>query len=119
MKPKDVAEANLKKAVIVVVILWFFALALTTVVLWHKGEKTIADYGQVGDTFGALNALFTGLALAGLVYTAVLQRQEIRAQEQDSQENKRALQRESRSQYLAARLNATVALLQACEARVN
>jgi hypothetical protein len=119
MKPKEVAEAYLKKAVIVVLFFWLLFLALTAIVLWHKGDKTIADYGQLGDTFGALNALFTGLALAGLTYTAFLQRQEIQAQERDSQENKRALQREARSQFLAARLNATVALLQACEARIN
>ncbi len=35
---------------------------------------------EVGDTFGALNALFSGLAFVGLIYAILLQRQELRLQ---------------------------------------
>jgi hypothetical protein len=39
--------------------------------------------GQYGDSFGALNTLFTGLAFAGLIVTILLQRQELRAQHKE------------------------------------
>jgi hypothetical protein len=123
MKPKDSAERILNVAVIVagslVLIAWLVCLTVALREAWYKDKEAIAASGQIGDTFGAVNALFTGFALIGLVYTALLQRQEIQGQEQDSQENKLALQREARAQYLTARLNATVALLQACEASVS
>lgn len=37
----------------------------------------IAERGQFGDAFGALNTLFTGLAFIGVVYTMFLQREEL------------------------------------------
>jgi hypothetical protein len=39
--------------------------------------------GTVGDTFGAVNALFSGLALAGIIYALMLQRTELRLQRQE------------------------------------
>ncbi|QDU26270.1 hypothetical protein ETAA8_13470 [Anatilimnocola aggregata] len=36
-------------------------------------SEDMAKYGQFGDMFGALNALFTGLALVGVVATLLLQ----------------------------------------------
>jgi hypothetical protein len=38
-----------------------------------------ADPGQFGDLFGAVNALFSGLAFAGLIVAITLQRKELRA----------------------------------------
>jgi hypothetical protein len=39
--------------------------------------------GQFGDLFGAVNALFSGLAFAGLIYTALLQREELSLQRKE------------------------------------
>lgn len=64
--------------------------------------------GQFGDTFGLVNALFTGLALMGLTYTVYLQREEM-------EEGRELLHRERREQFLSARLNAVVALHDARE----
>ncbi len=36
--------------------------------------------GQFGDIFGGVNALFTGLAFAGIIYTILLQRHELEVQ---------------------------------------
>lgn len=36
--------------------------------------------GQFGDMFGSVNALFSGLAFAGIIYTINLQRLQIRIQ---------------------------------------
>lgn len=39
--------------------------------------------GTFGDQFGAVNALFSGLAFAGLIYTIILQRNDLKLQRQD------------------------------------
>ena len=39
--------------------------------------------GQFGDSFGALNALFSGLAFAGIIYTIQLQRKELNYQREE------------------------------------
>lgn len=39
--------------------------------------------GTFGDQFGAVNALFSGLAFAGLIYTIMLQRNDLKLQRQD------------------------------------
>ena len=41
------------------------------------------DRGTFGDMFGAINALYSGLAFAGVVYAIVLQRQELELQRQE------------------------------------
>lgn len=52
---------------------------------WGSGfwinENINPDYrGIVGDMFGAVNALFSGLAFAGLIYTITVQRKELSLQ---------------------------------------
>lgn len=37
-----------------------------------------AERGTFGDQFGAVNALFSGLAFAGLIYTIILQRKDLK-----------------------------------------
>ncbi len=44
---------------------------------------TPGDRGTFGDSFGAVNALFSGLALAGLVHAIGLQRKEVALQRQE------------------------------------
>lgn len=39
--------------------------------------------GTFGDQFGAVNALFSGLAFAGLIYTIILQRHDLKLQRRD------------------------------------
>lgn len=45
---------------------------------WY--DKTALEAGTFGDMFGAVNALFSGLAFAGLIYTITVQRQELSLQ---------------------------------------
>jgi hypothetical protein len=108
----------------VVTISWisWFVLALFWGSLGPR-EHPMETFGQFGDTFGVVNALFTGLALVGVVYAAVLQhdqvetqRQELKQQSRDSELNRQALTREKREQFVTARLNATQALLHARQA---
>lgn len=72
---------------------WLMALVLgVTVGLW-LGALALVSYskrgwpelGQIGDSFGALNALFSGLGFAGIVLTLLLQSKQIRIQQLDVQ----------------------------------
>jgi hypothetical protein len=112
----------------IVIVFWFGCLG---VALGTNPSFKIEHLGQVGDTFGSVNALFTGVALVGLVYTIYLQlmekersektidlqRKEIASQEEEAKENRRVFERQRREQFLTARLAATTALFQANEAR--
>jgi hypothetical protein len=41
------------------------------------------DPGTFGDMFGAINALFSGLAFAGIIFTILLQREELKLQRKE------------------------------------
>jgi hypothetical protein len=107
-------------ATVLVGVPWVVLLIITLQPYRAGSAAGMTALGQFGDSFGSLNALFTGLALAGLVYTAHLQRRqldaqrtEIAAQEEAARENRLAVRRQSREQHLTALLNANVALSQA------
>ncbi len=64
---------------------WFWITVIFVVFLWISSQILIkinfgaADgAGEFGDQFGAVNALFSGLGFAGLVFTMLLQHKEIR-----------------------------------------
>ncbi len=59
---------------LLVIIFWLLNLAT---VLYFGNFK---ESGVFGDTFGAVNALFSGLAFAGLIYAILLQQEELSLQ---------------------------------------
>ena len=60
---------------VVVTILWRISWVLIT---REFGNPTAP--GPFGDMFGAVNALFSGLAFGGVIVAILLQRQELKAQ---------------------------------------
>lgn len=53
---------------------------------WILGDSVIIEQkAQIGDQYGALNALFTGVAFAGLITTIILQRKDLQLQRTDLQ----------------------------------
>lgn len=65
---------------------WPIAAFAAVLVAWAGlgwFASTQSDPGRFGDMFGAVNALFTGLAFAGLIYTIFLQREELALQRQE------------------------------------
>lgn len=46
-------------------------------VTWPTGTRKLEWFGQLGDSFGLLNAAFSGLALVGILVTLHLQRKEL------------------------------------------
>jgi hypothetical protein len=85
-----------------VVFLFFAVIALWCLCFWllndaHwggvpliQGDSFIrfGDRGTFGDMFGSLNALFSGLAFAGLICTLVVQMQELKAQREELKETR-------------------------------
>jgi uncharacterized membrane protein len=59
------------------------------------GSEEVARFGWFGDSFGGLNALFTGLAFAGLIVTILLQNRQLNEQRQASEEQSRQISQES------------------------
>ena len=77
----------------VIVSLWI----TSGLVLW----QVIPDWatrGAVGDTFGAVNSLFSGLAFAGVIYTILLQRKELMYQREELELNRREVSRSADAQ---------------------
>jgi len=81
------------RLIIVVVILW----ALSAVIVYFMLDSW-ADRGTLGDLFGAVNALFSGLAFAVLIYTIVLQREEIKQNREEIVLNRKELAKSARLQ---------------------
>lgn len=86
-QPKEVSK-NLPRFMTVlcaVFVVWLIAGAAVWLSIGSLEQR-----GQFGDMFGAVNALFSGLAMAGVIYAVLLQqnelalqRQELRAQRQE------------------------------------
>lgn len=57
---------------VVVILFWFLFLAI--ILIFNDSEVT----GQIGDSFGALNTLFSGFALIGVIAAIILQSKELR-----------------------------------------
>ena len=81
-------------------------------------ELEPSDVGVFGDQYGALNALFSGIAFAALVATVFLQRNELRATRREMREQNKtakisaqALSLSNRVQVLASLLNADLELV--------
>lgn len=82
--------------------------------------------GQFGDMFGALNALFSGLAFLGVIYAVFLQRKELELQREElkltreelrrsakaQEKSEQALSKQAASLKIAAQLNGKSAELQ-------
>lgn len=92
-KDKEHKEDEIKK---LIKIGWLSALgvlgvwSLTFLLLFIPGSDR---QGQFGDMFGAVNALFSGLAFAGLIITLILQRKELALQRDELKDNRTEMER--------------------------
>ncbi|MGK0175535.1 MAG: hypothetical protein ACI9AT_001922 [Ulvibacter sp.] len=83
----------LTKMIVLVLIIWI----LSTVLIIF-GLDNWSDRGTFGDLFGAVNALFSGLAFAGLIYTIVLQKQDLKLQRNEIALNRAELKKTAKAQ---------------------
>ena len=82
--------------------------------------------GLVGDTFGSINALFSGLAFAWLIYTIYLQRKELELSKEELKLTRDELRRTAEAQLeqvnqmqRAAKINAISSILDYHSAAAN
>lgn len=76
-------EFQLKTGHIVTIILMMITLWLFSGICISYLSPKIEYRGIIGDMFGAVNALFSGLALCGIILSIYLQNRELRAQQEE------------------------------------
>ena len=74
-------------AVFFVLSLWFLNWILVT----HFIPNEISNRGAFGDMFGAVNALFSGLAFSGVIITIYLQTKELRLQREELRDTRQEI----------------------------
>jgi len=76
---------------------WIYTIGVIAVIsiigLWYFTYYVLKDLkpedrGTLGDMFGTVNALFSGLAFAGIIFTILLQRKELRYQRDELKETR-------------------------------
>lgn len=81
------------KLIVLVILIWI----VSTVVIIFSLDNW-SDRGTFGDLFGAVNALFSGLAFAGLIYTIYLQKQDLKMQRKEIELNRNELKKAAKAQ---------------------
>jgi hypothetical protein len=114
-------------------LLWPVLLFLGVLALWTATPFVIfyfysqpADAGPFGNLFGSINALFSGLAFAGLIYVVLLQRRELEFQRLELQATREEMklarieaERSASAQEAAARLSAITTLVEHFRSRIQ
>lgn len=96
--------------------LMFFILAALLIVLFLTLSgmiinQFVKDRGTYGDMFGMANALFSGLAFAGILITILMQRKELKLQRLDLELTREELKKSAEAQENISKLNALSAKL--------
>ena len=86
----------------IVAIILLLEIASTWAIMFAL--NTWPDRASFGSMFGAISSLFSGMALAGVVYAILLQRQELALQREELQLTRRELQRSATAQEESAKL---------------
>ena len=73
---------------------WTF-IFVSSLWLCSLGLLFLKEPGQFGDMFGAVNALFSGLAFAGVVIAILLQRQELKLQRKELKQTRQEFQQQT------------------------
>jgi hypothetical protein len=77
---------------------------------------TLSNFGQ---SFGGIEALFSGLVFAGLIYAILLQRKELQLQREAQERSEASLKQQSKTMLLTARLNIITSIVQLKRERQN
>jgi hypothetical protein len=89
-------EDSLKPLIILFVLIFIIWGIFLIIMLCTPQEWVIK--GQFGDMFGSINALFSGLAFGGVIFTILLQRNELALQRQELIETRKKLARTALAQ---------------------
>ncbi|GMV70173.1 MAG: hypothetical protein DYG93_07685 [Leptolyngbya sp. PLA2] len=89
-----------------VLVLWAVVFLLSLSAYYCGDASSSPKWGQFGDAFGSVNALFSGLALLGVVAALLLQHKDIEVQS-------KSLAESARLQVIQARIAANAEMLRA------
>ena len=67
---------------IIIILIWWSYFSFNDGVNWETR-------GQLGDSFGGLNTLFSGLAFSGIIFTILLQRRELSLQRKELEQTRK------------------------------
>ena len=102
---------------------WPFVLwAAVVVIFWLSSAKILSYlYPKItfADSYGAVNTLFAGLAFAGVIYSIILQGEELRLQRKEIRESREELARTAKAQHISAQLAALTHLIHESEAQID
>ncbi len=96
MEKEHSKSSLLVKLIFLVVLIWGLSAVLIMVYFSEWSQR-----GTFGDLFGAVNALFSALAFAVLIYTIVLQREEIKQNREEIVLNRKELEKSGKLQRKA------------------
>ncbi|MBK8567704.1 MAG: hypothetical protein IPN76_31390 [Saprospiraceae bacterium] len=82
--------------------LWFIGVSIGALIIWSRTIQ-IGTYisknclpeghglslGEIGDMYGSVNAIFSGLAFAGIIITILLQRKELKSQREELEDTRK------------------------------
>lgn len=83
---------------IFITVISIMAIQIAIGITVYKFLPDWSTRGQFGDVFGAANALFSGLAFAGLIYAILLQREDLALQRKELELTRQELQRSAAAQ---------------------
>lgn len=115
MSDKQDSRFKMRTVVVIVGFVFLFWLASYPILWWVFPDWPTR--GTFGDMFGAVNALFSGLALGGIIIAIILQSQELTLQRQElrrtaaaQEEAGVALKEQMRTLRLSAQIQAAAAV---------
>ncbi len=85
--------------------LWFMILSIALGILFFGDANASAKWGQFGDAFGVVNALFTGIAMLGAIAAILVQREDLDASLKAQKESAEAQKEQTRLAILVAALD--------------
>ena len=83
----DIDDPNTPRKLLGLVIGLWFICAIVMALIWNDLSKQ----GPAGDMFGAVNALFSGLAFAGIIFTILMQKEELSLQREELRLNRQEI----------------------------
>ena len=108
----------MNKLTLILIALIIFLWAGSPFVLNFFLNDTVKQ-GAFGDSFGAINSLFSGLAFAGIIYTIALQRKELELQREELKLTREELQKSAEAQTEASKTLSITAQLNSLTAKLN
>lgn len=86
---------------------WLLLLYPLALIIWLFGWKfgpsifgAASGVSDLGDVFGAVNALFTALAFAGLIHTVIMQREELELQRKELRDTRKVFEKQKEQMEL-------------------